>query len=895
MRNNTPRESPQPLKTGLTMKEYMSHLKRQWIASGIVLLAVTSISIGQTSNVLMTAASAASLGKNSITNPVQRSMGQTLGHVMRPGVDRHAEELKFRLLKLRDEKGQIPTNAWIKAAAQRKQMHFDPKAWAGRLGKTKPATVQASSVQISAASSVQTGSGGTISPLVAGVTSSGWSWLGPGNVGGRVRSILAHPTLPNTMWLGSVGGGIWKTTNGGSSWFPLDDFMANLAISCMVMDPANPDVIYAGTGEGFRNIDAIQGAGIFKTTNGGTTWAQLPSTATTDFLFVNRLAISPTNSLVILASTRTGIWRSYDGGGSWSLRCDVADVLDVAFDPTDYTKCIASGFSNVLYSLDGGQYWYTATGIPSGDQLKRIEVAYAPSSPYTVYASVERNGGELYSSADGGQSYVLVNTGTNYFGGDASDPGSEQGWYDNCLWVDPTNPNNLVLGGNNLWRSNDGGTNLHNIGGYGGGVHPDQHVIVGASGFNGITVKNVYVGNDGGIFKTHDIYSVSLTSGWVNVNNNLGITEFYGGAGNATSGAIIGGAQDNSTEIHSLGGGGTDWAMIPGAGGDGTLCAADPTDTNFFYYEYPPDGKTLYIEQSADGGGSTYSINAGIDDTNANWSAPFILDPNNPNTMLLGGENLWCSTNVKAWYPNWSLIKPPDNAQPISAIAVAPGKSDVIWIGHNNGDIFATANGTSANPTWIQINLGKPLPNRYCSRIAIDPHNVNQIYVTYGGFSSNNVWRTANSGASWTDISHNLPQIPVNSIVIAPHDSNYLYLGTEVGIYASSDGGTSWSPNNDGPANVVVDEIFWVGEMLVAATHGRGMYAIQPVVWVQFGLALPGNGTYDYPFNTLALGTNAVVPGGTIIIKSGTNSPETMTISKPMTIDAVGGTATIGK
>ena len=198
--------------------------------------------------------------------------------------DFHMAEAKWRALTLRDENGQIPENALLNALAQKQLMPADPTAWPGA-SVTRPAGRK-----------------------TAGIDTNSWIWLGPGNIGGRIRSILVHPTNSATMWLGSVCGGIWKTTDNGATWFPLNDFMGNLAIGCMVMDPTDPNTIYAGTGEGFNNFEALRGAGIFKTTNGGTTWSQLSSTANSSFFYVNRLAISPTNRLFILAATGTGIF-----------------------------------------------------------------------------------------------------------------------------------------------------------------------------------------------------------------------------------------------------------------------------------------------------------------------------------------------------------------------------------------------------------------------------------------------------------------------------------------------------------------------------------------------------------------------------------------------------------
>jgi len=796
------------------------------------------------------------------------------GKMVSPKVDRHAEALKFRRLMLQDEKGQIPADAWTRAAAQKKLMPFNAKAWPRNHGQNSPSSKQ----------------GGAIKPLVAGIESSGWTWLGPGNIGGRVRSILIHPTTPSTMWVGSVGGGVWKTVNGGTSWFPLDDFMANLAICCMVMDPQNPNLIYAGTGEGFGG-DRIQGAGIFKTTDGGSTWVQLSSTANTNFLFVNRLAISPNNSQIVLAATRHGIFRSTDAGASWnqtsSSNTSRSNTLDLAFDPSDGSKCIASGIASgngfVVVSTDGGMTWTAATGI---DGAGRIEIAYAPSNPSIVYASVERNNGEVWRSTDGGQTYSLRNTGNNYF----YESSGQQGWYDNCLSVDPTNPNTLVVGGIDLWRSTDGGSTLNDItsGAVGPGVHKDQHAIVFPANFNGSTVKDVFVGNDGGVFLTSDIYNVNGFHGpWTKLNNNLGITQFYGGAGNTKNGEIIGGAQDNAV-CHYVPGSG--WSQYQ-YGGDGFFCAAD-TNGNFY-------GEDAYLglERNCCAGAmcGLCGIPDSNDSTKANFIAPFVLDPNNANAMVAGGTSLWRTFNVQTCDPNcpdWTVIKQPIGTL-ISAIAVAPGNSDKIWVGYNDGEVWSTANGLADSPAWTQNFTVSP--GRICASIAIDPNNWDQVYVTFGGFSRSNVWRTPDAGTTWTNLSGNLPQAPVLSIVIDPHDSSYLYVGTEVGVFASSDGGASWSPSNDGPANVEVYQLFWMGDTLVAATHGRGMFAIQPIVWVDFNYNGTSQiGTYAAPFHTLAQGVNAVSSGSDIFIKTAGSSSEKMTISKPLTIHAYNGPDTIG-
>ena len=747
-----------------------------------------------------------------------------------PSVDLHRAEMEYRAMRERDENGLFPANALVNAAQQTQKLPFDPSAWPGVITKASGMT-----------------------PAVAGIDTNLWTWIGPGNIGGRIRAMVIDPTNTSIMYAGGVDGGVWETISGGASWFPLNDFMANLAVSCMVIDPTNPSVIYAGTGEPMYNADSVRGAGIFKTMDGGTTWVQLSATTGSAFYYVSRLTMDPNNDLILLASTHNGIYRSTDGGTTWT-QTSTTQMLDIAFHPNNSSLAIASGYGNAYYSMDGGVSWNAASGFPSGDGFLggRIEIAYAPSSPTTVYASFDNANGQIYVSNDGGQTYTLVSNPQHL---------SSQGWYDNCIWVDPTNPNLIVFGGTDVYRSADGGNTDTDIGGYTGSIHPDQHVIIGIPGYNGSSMATVFVGNDGGMFRAGNITTVTASSGWTTLNNNLGITQFYGAAGNNTSGTIVGGTQDNGTE-RVLGNGGTGSYTFM-FGGDGGYCAADQSDTNYFYGEYV----YLQIHRSNNGGASASYItgglgDAGLPDTNgvrqvffppddklppaddpdggggtpppdpdsaANFIAPFILDPNNFNTMLAGGSNLWRSANVKAAIPSWSNIKSGiASGSFINAVAVAPGNSDIIWVGYNSGAVCYTTNGTSISPTWFQSGAGT-LPGRACTRLTVDANNFNNVYACFGGYSSGNVYKTGNFGATWANIGAALPNAPVNSLVIAPFNSSYLYVGMNVGVFASADGGATWSSGNLGAANVAVDELFWMGNTLVAATHGRGMFKVSVI------------------------------------------------------------------
>jgi hypothetical protein len=340
--------------------------------------------------------------------------------------------------------------------------------------------------------------------------------------------------------------------------------------------------------------------------------------------------------------------------------------------------------------------------------------------------------------------------------------------------------------------------------------------------------------------------------GWTDLDHMYGVTQFYGGAGNPTSGTIIGGAQDNGTLCFAPAGGTSQWSSI--FGGDGGWCAADPGDPNVFYGEYV----FLGIHRNLDGGatqdtqGDRYINGMFWNEAARQWNwkpspytltdaqtkhalfiAPFVLDPNNPERMLAGGLSLWRSNDVKTPNtntsgPSWSAIKGSAGSR-ISAIAVAPGDSNQIWVGHEDGQIYKTANGTETSPRWQRVDGAGPRPlvaSRYCTRIALDPHAPQTVYVTFGGYQSGNVWKSTDSGASWTDVSGSLPQAPVRALTAHPRRADWLYLGSEVGIFASEDGGTTWSPGNEGPANCAVDDLFWMGETLVCASHGRGMFRI---------------------------------------------------------------------
>lgn len=714
----------------------------------------------------------------------------------------------------------------------------------------------------------------------AGIASNQWTSLGPGNVGGRIRAIAIHPTDTASIWLGGVSGGIWHSSDQGASWSPVNDFMANLAVSCIIIDPGNPEVMYAGTGEGFFNADAVRGYGVYKSTDGGVTWnfltATTPSTtigsAAYGWFYVNKLAISNDGS-TILAATRGyysnygNIWRSTDGGASWTSAYNSGRVLDVRFDPNDATKAIATAItynfttsqweSHILTSVNGGQSWTAQKKF--APSTSRIELAYAPSNSQTVYASVDNNSGEVWKSTNGGTTWALVST-PQHLG--------NQGWYDNTIWVDPTNASHVVAAGLDIWRSTNGGVNWTKISnwvnnmynGYPQVPHADHHVLVADPGYNGTTNRILYNCNDGGIFRAPDITAATQTSGWTRLNNNLAITQFFSVAGHSAAGSmIIGGTQDNGSLMNS--GPGTNWSLFNG--GDGGFSAVDATNDNYLYGEY------VYLEicRSTNRGATctdidktgSFPITDSRSDVTANFIAPFILDPNDSNRMLAGGRSLWQNIAVRS-STSWSAIKSSIGSN-ISAIAVAEGNSNIVWVGHTNGAVYRTSNSLSPTPTWTLVSPG---PARMVNRILIDRDDPTKAYVAFGGYNSDNLYRTINNGAGWTNLNPGgvLPAVPCFALAQHPANAAWLYAGTEVGLFTSQDGGTTWSTSNDGPANVEISELVWRDSTtLLAATHGRGIFLATASIMTDTATALtaspnPSTGGQSVTF------TATVTPSG---------------------------------
>ncbi|MBK7632659.1 MAG: T9SS type A sorting domain-containing protein [Ignavibacteriales bacterium] len=659
-----------------------------------------------------------------------------------------------------------------------------------------------------------------------------WTQLGPGNIGGRIRAIAVHPSDPNTVYFGAVAGGVWKSVDGGTTWTALNDFMGNLAVCALVIDPNNPNTIYAGTGEGFFNLDAIRGAGIFKSTDAGASWSQLASTNNLNFYYVNDLDYDAVNS-TLYAATRKGLYSSNDGGANFTAKVTAggndANCMDIEIALTSPRTIYATfglfSQAQIWQSVDAGANFVQNMTLAN---FGRIEMAVSKSNPAVAYASfmdlsTYGTGAIIYTTNTGNNWFYATVPGPSYAG--ATTYTGAQAWYDNILAVDPDNANNVLAGGIDNWKTTNGGTswvqktNWFSQSGAPPYAHADQHCYTFAPSNSNI----VYLGNDGGIYK-----STNKGETWASLNNNLFITQFYYGAVNPTGTVYAGGTQDNGTLRTT---GSASWTEI--LGGDGGATEIDFSNTNNIYMEYV----NLAFFKSTNGGASFFKAMNGIPLAGSNtydgtsdrtqFISPFSMDPNNSSTIVAGTYRVWRTLDGAA---NWSAISGDltgdgsgTSGATISTVIAAKGNPNVIYAGCSNGRVQVTTDGGSS---WNLRTSG--LPNLSVTRITSDPTNPATAYVTFSGYTaSSKIFKTTNYGTSWTNVSGNLPNIPTNCAVVNPANGNNLFVGTDLGVFSTTDGGSNWVQDVTGMANVPVLDLDYRASdnKLFAATHGRSMYS----------------------------------------------------------------------
>jgi hypothetical protein len=713
-----------------------------------------------------------------------------------------------------------------------------------------------------------------------------WQPLGPGNIGGRSRALLIHDKKPHLMWTAGVAGGIWKSSDGGASWQPKADLLVNIAINSMIQDPKEDNVLYAGTGEGFFNADGVRGQGIFKSVDFGETWTQLPSTNNSDFFFVQKLAATRhPNKKRIYAATRTGVFRSSDFGATWSKVLDgtaVNGCMDLAIhqkldDETApryvFASCGTLAQATVYRALDVevGQVWEPVLSQPL---MGRTSLALSESNPNVVYAlaSYYRTGDALnykmravYRSADSGATWEervsytdpnKLNTVqlTNPVYAFLADCGYgsanqffNQGWYDNQIAVDPHDENVVWTAGIDLMRSDDGGRNwgIASYWWFDPGdpnyAHADNHAITFHPKYNGSNNRQLFVASDGGVHRTDDARApvgttqatvcgepVANQVSWTSLNNGYQVTQYYHGTVYPDGNTFFGGTQDNGTLRGSFAGG-QNWDEI--LGGDGGYVAVNTANTNILYAENT--GKSL---QRSSNGGTSFTLIAtaasGLNDASGNYQFihPFAMDPTNSSRLWYGGAQAFRSDNGGTTWVRASQFF----ASRVASWAVAPSNANRVYAGVQNlgtatsGLIFTTDVATTATASTVWT-VRQPRQG-YVSSLAVDPANPLIAYATYSTYNSGtnigHVFKTTNGGLLWTRIDLTLPDMPVHSVVVHPTSPNTLYIGTDLGVFVTTDGGVSWLRENVGFANVITEHLQIQNGRLYAFTHGRSAWSV---------------------------------------------------------------------
>ncbi|MBE0642884.1 MAG: T9SS type A sorting domain-containing protein [Bacteroidetes bacterium] len=667
-----------------------------------------------------------------------------------------------------------------------------------------------------------------------------WTALGPANTAGRLRALAFRPGDYNVVYAGGASGGVFKSDQGGQggSWRPVMDYADAIPVGALAVDPSNPDVVYAGTGEPTMELTKSYGApsysgvGVMKSTDAGETWRRLPWPTSSSA--IHAIIVDPRNSGLVFAATRDGLYRSADAGESWA-RVQSGVVTDVVFREDNPDIVIAAigndngGSLNGIYrSTNGGQRfsWAKVAGNwPLPDSTGRIELATTPANPNLLMAFVMRSrdtqSGEndflaVMKSTDNGDNWQRVQSNL------PSDYTSGQGFYNLCAAISPVDPNLIVTGGFEVYKSTTGGTSWSRVTNGNSPVHVDQHVLRFTE-----DGKYLYLGNDGGAYR-----SANGGSSWTPLGDGLETIQFYSLAWDPNDAErFYGGAQDHgifqtfNVNIKS-------WRLR--RGGDGGYILVDPKRSNVLYSRVAVEGGSIAVpSRSVDGGSSWTRLANGFGSIEAdrfNWLPPMMLSPNDNTRMYTATQFVYTAKGVDTGSPTWAPISPDITGRSsyaysvVSTMDICESSPTWMYVGSGDGTVQYSDVINALDVEWFNITAG--LPNRWVSRIKVDRRNPEIAYVAFSGYGTGHMFKTTNKGAQWTDISGNLPDLPINSMVISRDDPDKtLFAATDFGVWYTRDAGQTWARFGDKLPNVVVYDIdIDSHNRLIAATHGRGMW-----------------------------------------------------------------------
>ena len=617
-----------------------------------------------------------------------------------------------------------------------------------------------------------------------------WFTIGPRNVNGRVKALAVHPTNADTVYAGAASGGVWKSVDGGQSWRPLWDMQDSMTAVAIAIAPSAPSAIYVGTGEYTPGWGpSFPGTGVFVSTDAGATWTQRSAAISRR---VSQILVSPTDATRVYLAGQSGFERSSDSGATWTT-IHAGQISDAVIDPNSANTLYINVRSDGIYkTTDAGTTWTKlAGGAPTGAAADWVRLAIGRSGVAGSNLVLAKRSGTIYRSTDGGTSWTTL-AGSH---GDSS----YHEWC-NLLAVAPDDENVILAGGVGAERTGNGGTTWSGIGAF----HSDQH----RAAFSVSNSSIVYASNDGGVYRSSD---KGVT--WEKASHGLIVTQFYDVGAWTTIGTVAGGgAQDNGTLMTT---GGLTWRQI--FGWDGGYLVVHPTDPRTMYAEH----QNTDVHKSTDGGNTWVQKVAGLSGGSP-WVGVLTIDPNTPNTLFIGTSLVFRTTDgcATSWVASSQSL-----VGTVSSLAVAESDSNRVYAATDAGHVYRSDDNGATSP-WTDVSSG--LPSRPLTDVVVSHNNRDRVAATCGGTGTGHVYLSTNAGGAWTNVSGNLPDVPTSAFVFDPVNANTFYAGTDVGVFRTTDGGTTWQAFDNGIPNCMITDltIDRPASLLIAATFGRGMYKV---------------------------------------------------------------------